>query len=370
MIRPAGLYFLLFVFTTSMLTFAQHRPPAGTSSGGRTTAPSGGANPNFGNTGNNPGSMQRTVELRIRVAYQDERAVGENVQVQLVSTSGATVAQYFTNGQGEVTFAGLYPGSYMVKVSGGTVKDFTSDNFYLDRSQSVHNEWLHVQAKEDKNNEVTSTQPTVAAADLNVPEKAQKEFNKGNDALAAGDIKKATEKYQKAIHIYPNYSMAYNNLGAAYMHTNDSEHAREAFARAVEINPRLTSANANLARLQMQDKKFSDAIPLLDRALASAPTDGELLLLMADAQLESGHFDQAVSYARKLHTGEHKKYTVAHLVAGRALESENKPDEARTEYELFLKESSEPTEAQAAMARQALARLNASAQRNNNPTVH
>jgi len=310
------------------------------------------------NSRENLPSMERKLELRIHVVYPNERSVPQGVSVTVLSTSGANIAQYFTNSEGEVTFADLRPGSYIIKVSGPDVQDFSTNPLYLDRFQSPRQEWVHVQPKETGTS--TSTQPMIAAADLNIPGNAKKEFDQANEALAKSDIRKAIEKYQKAIHIYPQYSMAYNNLGAAYMHANDEAEAREAFAKAIEINPRLSAANANLARLQIRDKKYSDAVPLLQRALASNPDDPELLLLMANAQYRSGQFALAATYARKVHTSEHHKFPVAHLVAGNALEMQHKPDEARAEYELFLKEAPDSDDAE--LARQGLARLNTSAQ--------
>jgi tetratricopeptide (TPR) repeat protein len=299
------------------------------------------------------------MSLTIKVVLPNERAVGQNVQVDLLAITGGIVGTYFTNPEGEVTFNSVRSGSYRIRIRGGGLVDKTTDSFYVDPYGVAPMQIVHVTPVESENAKVPG-QPMVSAADLNIPGKAKKEFNKGNDALVAGETKKALEHYDKAVKIYPDYGMAYNNMGAAYMRDHDSSSAQEAFEKAVAVDPQLGTANANLARMDMINKKPSDAIPLLDRALASEPTSAEYLYLMSRAQLDSGHLDEAIKYAQRVHEQqEHSKFAVAHLVAATAYEAENKPLDARTEYELFLKES--PNAPQVAQVRAALERLSAAA---------
>jgi Tfp pilus assembly protein PilF len=363
MFRRAFVFSILLALTSS--TAIGQRPPGGSGNSGGRPGNGGNSRPSMGPGNNNTSlGLPRTVELRVHLAWPNDRPVGENISVQLVSNSGGVAAQTFSNSQGDATFAAVNPGSYTLRISGPSVVDTTSENIYIDRNQSLATQWVHVQPREEAKTE-TSKEPMVSAADLNAPDKAKKEFGKGNEAFVANDFKKAQSHYQKAVEIYPRYATAYNNLGAVYMHLQDPAHAREAFEKAVEISPLSASSNANLARLNIQDKKFADAVPLLERALTSAPKDPEFMMLMAHVQLETGHVDQALSFAHKVNAAENPKFAAAHLIAARAYEVENKPEDARTEYELFLKQA--PDAPQIPYVRQALSRLNASVQRNRVP---
>ncbi len=277
----------------------------------------------------------------------------------LLAPAGNTITSYFTNSEGEVTFNTIHAGSYRIRIRGAGVEDTTTDSFYLDQFGGNRMQWVHVKPEADEKNAVVSTQPMVSASELNAPDKAKKEFEKGNNALVAGDSGKALEHFEKAVKIYPKYGLAYNNMGAAYMRDNNPEQARASFEKAVEADPQLASAHANLARLKLLDKKPAEAIPMLERALSTDPTSSEFLFLMSRAQLDVGNYDEAIKYAHKVHSQEHKKFATAHLVAGSAYAAENKIADARAEFEVFLKES--PDSPQADKVRAELNRLNAAA---------
>ncbi len=352
--RCRVLYLAILVIFGTTLSLAQHSagPP-----------PSGAAGSiNRGGAGS-PGSIGRatqTIDLIVHVVLPNDQPAGENIGVELQAAMGSIIGEQFTDFRGEVAFHGIPSGSYVVNVRGGDVKDTSSGQISIDPYDTMHTEYIHVQRVEDAN-AVKSTQGSISAAELKIPEKARKEFGKGNELVAKGDLKKGQEHYEKAISIYPRYPMAYNNLGVVYMKSGDKIHAREAWNKALDADPDLATANANVARLDVVEQDFSGAIPLLDRALAIQPTNGDDLLLMCEAQLLAGHPDQALLYARKVHAIDQQKYAMAHIIAGRALEAQNRPDLARVEYEVLLKEA--PSAPEAGEARKSIARLDDSAKK-------
>jgi tetratricopeptide (TPR) repeat protein len=345
----------MFIFLTLFITFlpcvAQRSgvPSAPTNRGG--TTPGGSPNISSGTIA----PSQPNIELIIHVVYPNDHPAGENITVDLQSVTGPTVSTAFTNPEGEVTFHDLRPGDYVLRLHGADVKDASSGTIELNSYESFRTEYVHVEPLESAS-AVGSTQGSISTADLNIPEKARKEFDKGNEAFAKGDLKKASEHYEKAIGIYPKYAMAYNNLGVAYMRFRDFANARDAWTKALDADPNLASANTNLARVKFLEHNYDQAIPLLQKALATRPDNSETLLLMSEAQLATEHFDQALLYARKVCSAPHEKYEMARIVAGRALEAQSHPDQARVEYEVLIKEA--PTSPEASEAQRSLEHLN------------
>jgi Flp pilus assembly protein TadD len=294
-------------------------------------------------------------ELVVHVVFANDRSAGEQIDVLLQSPQGGTVAESFTNNEGKATFQGIRPGTYIVRVRGIDIKDKVTDVFAIESFERSHHHYVETQPLEAGNvNE--PTQGTATAAELErVPENARKEFEQGNQALAAGDRGDAIEHLQKATALYPKFVIAYNNLAAAYMKTRDFNHAREALDEALRVDPERPLTKANLVRLVLLDHKYADAIALLEKELAKNAKNPEFLFLMCEAQFFSGDYDQALLYARKVCALGHRNFEMAHIFAGRALEAQKRPDEARIEYAALLQES--PAAPEAAEASRSLVRL-------------
>jgi Tetratricopeptide repeat len=355
MVRRIG-FSLLLLFLSVSLSFAQrsgnNRPPNNqnpTPSPPPMTGPSNAAGPGGVTRGGG-----RAIGFAVHVLLPNDHPAGRNIDVQLDSPGGGMVNEGFTNSEGQVHFDAVSPGSYVVRLRGPNIKDTTTDVIVVDPFDTEHTEYVHAQPI-DVANPLGSTQGSISTAELEVPGNARKELEKGNQALAKGDSSKAIENYKKAIALYPKYALAYNNLGVGYMRTNDPASAQQAWQRALQADPNMASACANLARFDIQEKRYPHAIVLLQKALSTQPSSPDYLLLMSEAQFLSTHFDQALVYARKVYSVKHEKYELAHIIAGRALEAEHHPDQARLEYEVLIKES--PSAPEAEEARKSLARL-------------
>lgn len=293
-------------------------------------------------------------QLVVHVTYMNEKSAGEHIDVLLQSAQGGTVAEAFTDNEGKVVFQGVRPGTYSIRVRGLTIKEMVTNVFTLDSFERAHHEYVRAMA--DSGLETESKPAAVSAVELEkVPENARKEFEEGNKALSQGDRENAIEHLQKATSLYPKFVMAYNNLAAAYMKTRDFDHAREALNEALQADPERSFTKANLVRLALLEHKYADAIPQIEKALAKEPKNTEFLFLMCEAQFFSGNHNQAVAYARKVYAGTHDGFELSHIFAGRALEAQKRPDEARGEYALLLRES--PASSEAAEASRSLARL-------------
>ena len=190
---------------------------------------------------------------------------------------------------------------------------------------------------------------------MNVPPKAAKEYDRGNQEMTQQNWSKAIDHFNKAIAIYPQFSAAYNNLGVCYERLGRRDQQREALLQAIRVNGRCVPALLNLSSLDWQENKLAEAGPLLDKVLAADPDNVEALSQLAQVDVAQGQYDLAIAAARKAHSLPHQGYGMVHYSAASAYEHEGKIADAIAELQLFLREA--PQSPRAEVARKAMAAL-------------
>jgi tetratricopeptide (TPR) repeat protein len=295
--------------------------------------------------------------LRVKVLYSNSRSARNHTQVDLTTPSNTPVARKFTDDTGNVEFLDIRAASYRVRIVDTIVEDTVSDEIALQCGES-RVEMVTARLKGDAEAELKTeerTEAMVSALDLNVPGSAKKEFQKGADAMQQGDNPTALKHLLKAVDIYPQYAMAWNHLGVIFMQSGDPAHGKEAFEKAVALNDHYPSALINLAKVRFGEKNLPEAENLLRKAVSSDPTNAEALAILADALLVTGPLDEALGLLAKLQVVPHSQFAQIHLLAGDALARNNRPQDAATQYNLFLQEA--PAAQGADHAKKALAHL-------------
>ena len=307
-------------------------------------------------------------EIQVHVTYDNDRHVGLHIQVDLLNEQSLLMDQQFTDGEGRVSFhvSSADPGGYRVRASGPDIEEGLSDSITVNPGDRMTVAYVRVKPKpgmETPSASSTGTKTKTAAAtsanELRVPAEAKKSFMKGMDALYRHDYPTAAAAFEKAVAAYPQYDVAYDNLGVTYVMMAQRDKARAAFERAVQLNDKNPDADRNYARLLLNNKENARAIELLNKALTVEPQDPVTLTLLSVAQLRTGDVDGALQNALKVHSLSQGGHAVAHFVAGRAYEQKQEYQKATAEYETYLRES--PDGPEAAQVRGALARLTASA---------
>jgi tetratricopeptide (TPR) repeat protein len=294
-------------------------------------------------------SLNRTGSIRDQVTSSDGRACDFQASVLLMSISGARIAEESTNADCEVYFGNVAAGSYHVAVSGAGIEESDSGRFDFDSTghQDVEVNIKHA-GRVNQSGPTGPASPLVAAADLNIPESARKEFDKANQFVTKENWQRAIERLNKAITIYPQYAQAYNNLGVAYGHLGDRARNLEALQKAISLNDHFAEAYLNLARLAIVDRDFPQAEVLLNKATAIDPTDAQILSALANMELLNHHYEQALATCRRAHSTARGVHAVVHYVAARIFEQENRPLDAVAELRVFLSEEQSGPRADAA----------------------
>jgi tetratricopeptide (TPR) repeat protein len=304
----------------------------------------------------------RQVVLRLMITIDNDSTKAANVTVELMDAvgMGSAMDQKVTDNDGRVEFRTL-SGVHRIRITGSEVKPY-DDSFEISRSESVHVERIRLHS--------VSGQPpkpppgagaVIPAVRLRIPPAAHKAFEKGMEAANRRNWPESRDFFGAAIREYPRYDLAYDALGRVEIEMKDVEAARQAFTKALELNPDFAGANRDLAKIFMSERKSNLALPLLRRSLATEPENVWALANAANSSFLMQDYDSAILDAHKAHTLPHESFAVVHVVAARALEAKQKPDEAVAEYRLYLSE--EPNGPNAARAKEAITRLTSSAQK-------
>jgi tetratricopeptide (TPR) repeat protein len=293
--------------------------------------------------------------VRVHVEFPDAHAAGLHLRVRLLSASSSTpISESFTNDHGATEFFGVPVGNYHIVVSGEGIQEADSGSFEIDRRKVSQSIYITVHPIQ-KDGAAEQQQHSVSKAELGIPAAAQKEFDRATKAMAGQDWAKALRHLSRAVDIYPDYAMAYNNLAVVYGHLNDPQRQREALQKAIDVDSHFAPGYVNLAKIYLRQQDAEKAETLLENANRSEPNNPETMTLLAQAQLLNKHFDAAIQTAREVHAGPHTNFAVAHYIAGRALQRSGRPNDAVAELQTFLTE--EPTGPRADHVREELAKI-------------
>jgi tetratricopeptide (TPR) repeat protein len=296
---------------------------------------------------------EHPVDLSIRVTWENDRPTRQHFYVQLMTSFGVPVTSGYTDDNGRLGLGQVTGGYYRIHVSGQGIRD-QEEQFYVDPNDAYHMETVRVRPSATGETAGPPGAPTVAVTDLNVPKKARKEFEKGNQEGSRKNWKAASEHFQAAIREYPQYAMAYNNLGIVEFQAGDPAGARAAFQKAIDINDHYSQAYVNLGRLLYAQGDNAGAEGLMNKALSTDPRNFDALIVLAGAELRLGEYSLSADNARKVHALQQPgcaapcpqgdapavdHYSVAHFIAGKALDLSHQQGQAEEQFKLYLAET-------------------------------
>ena len=166
-----------------------------------------------------------TVEIHGQVRFVEGGAPAANVVVRLESyDGGGSISEAFTDRLGKFRFTGLPPAQYSIRVRQSGYRDAQQNVDMTTTSSGL----VLLQLSP----EVAGAAKSVTGSiDAHVPAEAQKEFDKGVEALAQGGKDKTTfavKCFEKAVSIYPQFVEARLKLGTGYMDLEQWDKAEKA----------------------------------------------------------------------------------------------------------------------------------------------
>jgi len=112
---------------------------------------------------------------------------------------------------------------------------------------------------------------TISATSAAAPESARKAYLKGRELQDKKKWEKAEEKFKEAVKIYPQYAVAWTELGRVQIARNDLERARASFEHSVEADPKLITPHQELARIAFNQKNWQTVVDQTNQVLALNP---------------------------------------------------------------------------------------------------
>ncbi len=280
-----------------------------------------------------------------RLIEPSGRRTDLRLKVRLESTSSDALS-VVTDNNGAFSFRSLGPGSYTITVEGGQNYEDVRETIAIDpeairTTMSVARNFtlpIYLRPKRSSNASNNRAKPALFDASLaSVPKPAQAYYFKALEMAHAGATEKAIEQLQSAINLYPNFTLALNEMGVQYLKLNQPDKAIGMFASAVKTSPEAFTPRLNYSIMLVNDKKYTEAETSLRLALKKNESSGVAHLYLGRALIGKRSFDEAEKeLQRAINTGSNEM-SIAHYYLGGIYWGKREYKLAATELQTYLK---------------------------------
>jgi Flp pilus assembly protein TadD len=274
-------------------------------------------------------------EIHGEVDHADGSPFREGALVMIEDDLGGLSVRIVTDSSGRFDAPRLHKSHFTVTVRASGFRDATTSVDLTTLTSA--NVRMTLKELAPSASPATSPDPGVSVNELNVPEAAQVEFEKGRDLLL--DKHKSADSvksFLKAIQIAPTYSRAYFMLGTAYMDMAKWSDAETALNKAISLNDKLQSAYLALGACLVEQKKFAEAEKPLLRGLELVPDASRGHYDLGRTYYSLNRFQEAEPHARKAVELE-PKFPEAHILLGNVLLRLRDGQGALTEFQEYLR---------------------------------
>jgi tetratricopeptide (TPR) repeat protein len=208
-----------------------------------------------------------------------------------------------TDENGNFVFRGLPPGDYIVLIE--KEQDFEpfsqTVSVIQPRGMPPQTYYLSIRLTSKPG---TAGMPGVIDAELaKIPKQGLDMYNKAIELAKNGDRPGAILQLQDTVAKYPEFMLAYNEMGVQYMKQNDLQKSDEALQAALKIDAKAFMPLMNRGIVLVMLKRYKDAEPLLR----------EVVKMKSDHAVAHYFLGQAVAYLGNFDEGEKELSTAIKL---------------------------------------------------------
>lgn len=108
---------------------------------------------------------------------------------------------------------------------------------------------------------------TISATTAAAPPDARKAFDKARQEENKGKLEDAQKHFEKAVAVYPNFAVAWVELGRLQAHFKNLDQAQQSFAHAMQADPKLVTPYQHLADIAFQQRQWQALVDYTDQLL-------------------------------------------------------------------------------------------------------
>ena len=201
------------------------------------------------------------------VYFPSGQRVDRPIRVRLSTMTRGDLTT-MTSDNGSFSFRRLATGTYSVIIDGE--QDYEPVNERVSIISVTRNgppQTIPVEIKLKLRSGKEAKPGVVDSRFVNVPPPALDHYNKALELSKGGNSKGAIDQLKKAISNYPDFMLAFNELGVQYMRLGELDKADESLRSALKISPNAFEPLMNHGIALVRLSKFSEAEPILRSAL-------------------------------------------------------------------------------------------------------
>ncbi|HXW91911.1 MAG TPA: tetratricopeptide repeat protein [Terriglobales bacterium] len=114
---------------------------------------------------------------------------------------------------------------------------------------------------------------TISVTSARAPTKARKEYEKGRELEQQEKWDSALMSFRKAVEVYPEYAIAWFEIGRVQARQGDLVPARQSFHQSLAADSTFISPYLELAQLALRDRRWQEVVDSTDALLKLNPID-------------------------------------------------------------------------------------------------
>ncbi len=257
-----------------------------------------------------------------------------------------------TNLGGRFKFKQVPAGTYVLTVTtprnGSSARTIAVTPSFADSKGQVH-------TSIQMNLNQTRLRSQISIAELAVPEKAWKEYQKAQDELSQSRTDAAVTHLKRALQAAPEFPTALNTLGTICYQTRKYKKAEEYFKQALDLDPEAYPPLVNLGGALLSLGQFEQALAVNLRARERRPSDPLAQSQLGLSYEGLGEWDKAITSLQEAKRLEPAHFSNPQLSLARLLLKQGRLEASVKEYEEFL--SLHPDSSHAQGVRQLIERV-------------
>jgi Tfp pilus assembly protein PilF len=270
--------------------------------------------------------------------------------------NGMRVYETFTDLSGRFLFSSLRSGNYTLIAEGdGQTFETTSTSAEISGlGRAPLNFTQNIALKPIKGKAV---QPAAAvsadAVDPAVSPKARESYNKGIKSAENNKSEEAIKRFTEAIETAPDFYAAHLALGDQLLKLGRIEEAGAAYKKALDLKPDRPEPIGGMGAVLVQQRKYSDALPMLRRVVEMGKQSSATHLYLGLAETMTGDYPNAEANLKRAF--EMNPSPITRIYLANLYELKGEPAGAIDQLQAFLKEN--PNAPQAPQIRAAIDKL-------------